>query len=753
MKRKEIGGYIEVDFPKRRGFHEDAVALNSGRSCVAYLIEARGIEVMWIPDYMCDSVSGLLDQCGVKWRKYCVDESLEPVWNFEVSDGEYLYLVDYYGQLTDGCFERALDVSQGRLIVDEAQSLFSDPRAGVDTLYSPRKFLGIPDGGFLHTDVKRLPNIPQGKSYRNMGFLLGRYENEASSFYSEYQANNDRFISEPMERMSRLTQGLIGATDLRLVKRRRSRNYRYLAASLDAVNELDLHTSIAPFAYPLLVEGGFSLRQKLIKRKMYIPTLWPNVFDDPEAGAAAKRLARDLLPLPVDQRYGYREMNAMLEALREEGVLPRELAGKTVAILGGTLISCEIVCAAKRLGMKTVVIDYNPVDKSPAKAIADEHVLMSVADTDEVANYLLDNGIDGVICGYADSILGFYAEICSKAGLPCYGTPEQFELYTNKKLWKAECRRYGIPTAREYGKEILDLPESELPLPLFVKPIVGSGAQGTAIVRSKADLDLAYPFAEAASKGSGVLVEDYLEGPEVTVFWVMVDGEYFVTQIGNRLVKHNQEGVIPLPTGYTFPAAVVPSYLEKIAPQVKKMFSDQGICNGMMFMQCIVRDGTPYVYDIGYRLTGSLEHLLLADVAGYSTMDMLLRFAVTGVMTTDEGIAEKIEEGLYAPCYNVSCLMSPGTIDHFEGLDVLDEHPTVLDYVKAHVEGEILPPEAKGELRQIALRVLGKVEHSCDLLDAMFEIQDSVKIMSPEGEDLMLPGFETADLKRDLLDV
>ena len=231
----------------------------------------------------------------------------------------------------------------------------------------------------------------------------------------------------------------------------------------------------------------------------------------------------------------------------------------------------------------------------------------------------------------------------------------------------------------------------------------------------------------------------------------MIDGKYYVTQIGNRLVKHNQEGVIPLPTGYTFPSSVIPAYLSEVAPKVKAMFASQGVKNGMMFMQCIVRDGIPYVYDIGYRLTGSLEHLLLKDVAGYSPMDMLLRFAVTGVMNRDQDIVEKIERGLYSSCFNVSCLMEPGTIDHFEGIDQLENDESVFSCVKAHVEGETLPPEARGELRQIALRVLGRVECVQDLPETMLAVQDTVKIVSPKGGDLMLPGFEREDLVRNVL--
>lgn len=751
MGSKEIGGYIEIDLWGGNHLHQGAIALNSGRSCVAYLALSRGIEKLLLPDYMCDSVSELCKRNGIAYRKYTVTRSLEPDWNFAVKEDEYLYLVDYFGQMTEECFCKAMEVSGGRLILDEAQSLFTPPRSGIDTLYSPRKFLGIPDGGYLYTNAPHVADLPRDRSSEHMHFLLGRYEDAASNYYSEYQENNDRFLTEPLKRMSKLTRGLISSTDLDHVKTRRSENFRYLAARLDAVNELNVRVPLAPFAYPLLVKNGSDLRKRLIARKMYIPTLWPNVLSDEDAGSDAEYLADNLLPLPVDQRYGYREMNAMLSALEEEGVLGRELEGKTVALLGGTLISCQIVEAAKRLGMKTVVLDYNSIEDSPAKRIADDHVLLSVADVDEVAAYIRDNGIDGVICGYADSILEFYAEICEKASLPCYGTKELFHLYTNKKLWKEECRRFGVPTAQEYEDDILSRDESEIPFPLFVKPIVGSGAQGTAVARNKKELLDAYAHAEAASKGSGVLIEDYLEGYEATVFWLMIDGEYYVTQIGNRLVKHNQEGVIPLPTGYTFPSSVIPAYLSDVAPKVKAMFASQGVKNGMMFMQCIIRDDVPYVYDIGYRLTGSLEHLLLKDVAGYSPMDMLLRFAVTGAMNRDQDIAAKVEKGLYSPCFNVSCLMAPGTIDHFEGIGQLENDEDVFACVKAHVEGETLPVEAKGELRQIALRILGRVERVRDLPEAMLSIQDAVGIVSPEGDNLMLPGFEREDLARNVL--
>lgn len=428
------------------------------------------------------------------------------------------------------------------------------------------------------------------------------------------------------------------------------------------------------------------------------------------------------------------------------------LEGKRVAILGGTRVSCQIVEAARALGMHTTVIDYNSPEKSPAKLIADEHALISVADVDGVACYLREHAINGVTVGYADVILGWYADICEAAGLPCYGTRRLFELYTDKRAWKAECERFGVPVGRTYGAGVLDLPENAVCYPVFVKPSDGSGARGAQVARNPRELRCAWDKARTFSKSGDVLVEDYLEGPELTVFWVFMGGEYHVALVGNRHVKHNQEGVIPLPAGYTFPASVLPRYLEEVAPRVRRMLASQGVRDGMMFMQCVVRDGLPYVYDIGYRLTGSLEHHMTAAVAGYSVIDMMLHHAVTGQMTDDAAdVAARIRRGLYAPCYNISCLMRPGTIGRFEGLEMLAANPSVLACVRAHIEGEILPPEAKGQLRQIALRVLGKVNSVDELASTMLQLQDTVRIVSPEGEDLMLPGLEPSDFEGVLL--
>lgn len=52
-----------------------------------------------------------------------------------------------------------------------------------------------------------------------------------------------------------------------------------------------------------------------------MPTLWPNVVESSRVGGVAYEFSRNILPLPVDQRYDEDDMILIAQALRDEGVL------------------------------------------------------------------------------------------------------------------------------------------------------------------------------------------------------------------------------------------------------------------------------------------------------------------------------------------------------------------------------------------------------------------------------------------------
>ena len=420
----------------------------------------------------------------------------------------------------------------------------------------------------------------------------------------------------------------------------------------------------------------------------------------------------------------------------------KELKGKRLLVMGGMRISCEIVRKAQEMGIYTIVADYYPSEKSPAKQIANEALEVSVTDVDAVAQVIKDLHIDGVFVGFNDMLLPFYAEICKKTGLPCYGTKEQFDILIAKDKYKDLCRQFGVPTIPEYSVD-----GEDIKYPVLVKPVDSSGSRGITVCNTREELLEAVETGRQASKTGKVLIERYMDGREVTVFWIFQDGNYYLSALGNRHVKHNQGmDVIPLPVGYTFPSVFLPKYRLEVEDNCKRMFRYLGINDGMMFMQCKVEDGTCYVYDLGFRLTGSLEYKILERVCGYNPLEMMIRFALTGKMG-EESIADKAVPEFKTPAFNVSCLCAPGTIKTITGLEEVKSFHEVEDVVIAHAPGETITEQMKGLLAQITVRVLGSVDNKEQLLPIMQKIDNTIHIVSEQGEDLLLPGIEYSDIE------
>ena len=314
-RRREIGGYLELDSYRLPMLHEEALALNSGRNALAYLLRARGIGRLLIPALICDAVTDICRREGVAYTFYSVDEHFLPARPLTPGADEWLYLVNFYGQLGE---ERiaAFASEYQRVIVDNAQAYFQRPVPGIDTLYTCRKYFGVADGAFLCTDARLGEELPQDESHARMGFLLGRYERPAAEFYGQYTENEALFSAEPIKRMSRLTRNLLHGIDYAAVERQRRENFAYLHERLGARNLLTLSRT-GTFMYPFLTENGAALRKKLQAEKIYIPTLWPSVLAQCRPDCPEYRLAENILPLPVDQRYGPEDMAYLIQKLVE----------------------------------------------------------------------------------------------------------------------------------------------------------------------------------------------------------------------------------------------------------------------------------------------------------------------------------------------------------------------------------------------------------------------------------------------------
>lgn len=323
---KEIGGYIEFEHFKSCNFHKvpknlNTIKLNSGRSALAYLIKSKNIKKILIPYFNCDSITKICNTYDVKMRFYNIDKNFLPL-DIELKDDEYFYITNFYGQLDLKDIKAFIEKYKNRVIVDNAQAFFDEPLQNADTLYTCRKFFGVSDGAILYTDTILEEKIEVDKSYDKMNFLLGRFENSCTEFYSDFVKNNERFETEGIKYMSKLTENILYSLDFGAIKNIRTNNYEYIHNKLKSVNELDIKLVEGAFSYPLLIDNkkyklsSENLKKELIKRKIFIPTLWPNVLDECKDNTLEFKFARDILPIPVDQRYNFDDMDYIFNNIK-----------------------------------------------------------------------------------------------------------------------------------------------------------------------------------------------------------------------------------------------------------------------------------------------------------------------------------------------------------------------------------------------------------------------------------------------------
>jgi hypothetical protein len=314
--QREIGGYFGLQ-PGRHDCnpHRGARALNSARNGLLYVLLARRPRRLHLPAYVCDSLLEPLRQAAVEPVFYNVDDALEIEGPPALGDDECLLYVNYFGVKSGYC--RRLAAHYGRaLVVDNSQAFFAPPLPCLATLYSPRKFCGVADGGYLYTEAPLDLVLERDVSYDSMRHLAGRVDVGASAFYAEFCAAERRLGGRPLRRMSALTEALLDGIDHDNARGARQRNFRLLHEALGPANRLrlDVDGVEGPMVYPF-VAAEPALRQRLIARQVYVATYWREVLQRPQASAAERALVEHLVALPIDQRYGPQEMRFVIEAI------------------------------------------------------------------------------------------------------------------------------------------------------------------------------------------------------------------------------------------------------------------------------------------------------------------------------------------------------------------------------------------------------------------------------------------------------
>jgi len=309
--QKEIGGYIELELKEGRHYHQQSIRLNLARNCLRYVIRAYHIRKLFTPCYTCQEIWTAIEAENCEIAFYPLDDMLLPAQVFDEND--FILYTNYFGVCSRNI--QILATQYKNLIVDNAQGFYLKPY-GLASIYSPRKFFGLPDGGYLLCDRFLDEDFETSTSFQRFSHLIKRVDGGSNFGYRDFQDNEEELNRENIKRMSRLTDKMLQNIDYEYIKEIRLTNFRYLHSHLKNTNEYDVEITgeDVPMYYPFLYKDEF-LRNRLIDNHIYIACCWKNVQSYIQLPPRERYLQKFLFPLLIDQRYDLSDMNRMLETI------------------------------------------------------------------------------------------------------------------------------------------------------------------------------------------------------------------------------------------------------------------------------------------------------------------------------------------------------------------------------------------------------------------------------------------------------
>ncbi|EIC22603.1 hypothetical protein [Thiorhodovibrio frisius] len=313
-----IGGYFELELPPPRALpHNGLQGFQSARAAFLALLRAGRPNRVWLPKYICNAMLAPLMRAGMAYAWYDLTEHWQVDPAIQLQTGDWLVYVNYFGLCSKPVDDLLQRFPPEQIILDYSQAFFAPPSPqALATLYSPRKFFGVPDGGLLHSQIP----VPQSThidqdAFARMSHLLRRLGDTPEAGYTAYQHAEHSLDDPEPKRLSPLSARILSSIDFDAVRAKRRANFQYLHSRLGADQQsfAAMKDTDIPLCYPYRSDQP-GLRQALIRQRLFIATYWPEALER-LAPHRANSLVNNLLPLPIDQRYGNEDMERIATAI------------------------------------------------------------------------------------------------------------------------------------------------------------------------------------------------------------------------------------------------------------------------------------------------------------------------------------------------------------------------------------------------------------------------------------------------------
>lgn len=312
---------------------------------------------------------------------------------------------------------------------------------------------------------------------------------------------------------------------------------------------------------------------------------------------------------------------------------------KRLMIIGASILQLPAIKRAKELGYYVGVIDYNP--KAIGIAYADEFFEVSTIDIDKVAETTKNFNADGIMTLATDMPMRSVAKAAEVCGLPGISMDTAIKATDKGEMIKAfelcgveHPWYYIIPDINVFNNI-----KRKVQFPCIMKPIDNAGSRGVVLIHNMDELENSYGYSVRESHNGGVIIEEYLQGFEVSVEIMVVKGEPVVLQITDKITTGAPHFV---EMGHTQPSRLSKECQNSISDLAKRAVKAVGINCGPAHVEIMLTPNGPKMVELGARMGGDC---ITSHLVPLSTGIDMVRATIEIACGIEPDITPKFDKG------------------------------------------------------------------------------------------------------------
>ncbi len=272
-----------------------------------------------------------------------------------------------------------------------------------------------------------------------------------------------------------------------------------------------------------------------------------------------------------------------------------------ILVIGASILQLPAILKAKDMDLCVGVVDYNRY--AVGIPYADEFFNVSTIDEHGVYEAAKAFGADGIVTLATDLPILAVSFACNKLGLKGISYETAVKCTDKAAMIKA-FSSWGVEHPWFHvvdSIEMLSTIKSKIQYPCISKPTDNSGSRGVVLVNTEDELKDAVRYSSEHGRKGAVIIEEFMQGNEVSVELMVLNGIPHVLAITDKLTTGGPHFV---EMGHSQPSCLGENDVDRIIDLASRAVKAVGIDNGPAHAEIMLTASGPKMIELGARMGG-----------------------------------------------------------------------------------------------------------------------------------------------------